>query len=508
MMPLLRDAFYRRLILLLLCSFIVVGVFFLLLMGCVVAAYQSEVAQNLHRDLARHLAEQNALFVDGQPDKEGLYHLFHDLMVLGPNFEFYLLSPEGEVLAYSAEPAKIKRQFIDLDPIRVFLDRSTGIQRTIYGPDPRDSERLKVFSAAPVERDGQLLGYMYVIIGSELFDDVVQGVWQNHLLRWVAAVFLGCLILSLIASLWVFALLTRPLRKLTRDMQHFRAAGLQGDLPSTSWNTEENDLVQRLGSAFNELSTSLKQQYQSIKTIDEMRRELLTHISHDLRTPLSSLQGYLETWLIRREELNPDDSRHYVETAYRSSKKVNRLVEQLFELACLESADVPMKIERVVLAELIQDVLQKFTIKALEQGVHAAVIPQDSSIVVYGDIEKLERVFSNLVENALRHCGSGDEIIVQLRPHGDQVSVSVKDSGMGIPVDDLPNIFDAHYRAANSKKSSRGLGGLGLAITKRLLALHRADIYVRSRENFGTAFEFQLHRRWGAPCGHMEESDY
>ncbi|BBM02408.1 ATP-binding protein [Microbulbifer sp. GL-2] len=494
MMQFLRDAFYRRLALLLLCSFIAVGVLFLLLMGYLVSAYQNEVAQNLHRDLARHLVEENTLFIEGAPDKEGLYHLFHDLMVLGPNFEFYLLSPQGEILAYSADPEQIKRQFIDTRPIRSFLDNPTEIQRTIYGPDPRDHERLKAFSAAPVEQGGQLKGYMYVIIGSEVFDDVVQGVWQNHLLRWVVVVFLGGLVLSLIASLWVFALLTRPLRQLTRDMQHFRAVGLQQELSPTPWDTNANDVVHRLGSAFNELSASLREQYQRIKTVDEMRRELLTHISHDLRTPLSSLRGYLETWLIKREELHPDDSRHYVETAYRNSKKVNRLVEQLFELACLESADVPMNIERVVLAELIQDVLQKFTLKAHEQCVHMDVSPRDSSIVVHGDIEKLERVFSNLVENALRHCGSGDEVIVHLRPQGDQVLVSVKDSGIGIPVDDLPHIFDAHYRAANSVHDSSGQGGLGLAITKRLLALHQADIYVHSTENCGTAFEFQLNR--------------
>ncbi|MEX2962648.1 ATP-binding protein [Microbulbifer sp. TYP-18] len=491
MMQFLRDAFYRRLALLLLCSFVVVGVLFLLLMHYMVNAYQDEVAQNLHRELARHLVDEKALFVDGQPDRDGLYHLFHNLMVLGPNFEFYLLGPQGEILAYSADPTQIKRQQIDLEPVRAFLDSSAKDPRTIYGQDPRDRGRLKVFSAAPVERNGQLKGYMYVIIGSEIFDDVAQGVWQNHIERWVVAVFLSGLILSLIASLWVFGLLTRPLRRLTGDMQRFRAVGLQQELAPTPWDTNANDVVHRLGSTFNEMSVSLREQYRRIKTVDEMRRELLTHISHDLRTPLSSLQGYLETWLLS-EQLHPEESRRYVETAYRNSKKVNRLVEQLFELACLESADVPMNIEKVVLAELVQDVLQKFTLKARERCVGMDVTPRDTAIVVYGDIEKLERVFSNLVENALRHCGPGDEIIVQLQPRGSRVAVSVKDSGSGIPAADLPHIFDAHYRAANSVYDGNRQGGLGLAITKKLLALHQADICVQSTENRGTAFEFQL----------------
>ncbi|WKD51384.1 ATP-binding protein [Microbulbifer spongiae] len=492
MMQFLRDAFFRRLALLLLCSFVIVGALFLLLMRYVVSAHQNEVAQNLHRDLARHLVDQHALFIDGQPDKEGLYHLFHNLMVLGPNFEFYLLDPQGEVLAYSADPTQIKRRHIDIGPIRTFLGSPTEIQRTIYGADPRDRERRKIFSAAPVNRDGQLKGYMYVIIGGEVFDNVAQGVWQNQILRWVVVVFLGGLILSLMASLWVFGLLTRPLRQLTGDMQRFRAVGLQRELSPTPWDANANDVVHRLGSAFNALTASLRAQYLRIKTVDEMRRELLAHISHDLRTPLSSLRGYLETWLIKREELNPDDSRHYVETAYRNSKKVHRLVEQLFELACLESADVPMHFEEIVLAELIQDVLQKFALKARQHCVRMDVTPQDSTIVVHGDIEKLERVFSNLVENALRHCGRGDEIIVQLQPRGKEVLVSVKDSGCGIPADDLPHIFEAHYRAANSVPDNSGQGGLGLAITKRLLALHQVDISVCSRENHGTAFEFQL----------------
>ncbi len=492
MMRFLRDAFYRRLALALLCSFTVVGALFLILMRCSVSAYQDEVAQKLHRELASHVVHDHQLFVDGEPDREGLYHLFHKLMVLGPNFEFYLLSPEGEVLAYSANPAQIKRQRIDTGPIHAFLENAAGDPGTVYGTDPRDRERRKVFSAAPVEQDGELKGYMYVIIGSEIFDDVEQGVWQHHIVRWVVGIFLGGLILSLIATLWVFGLLTRPLRRLTRDMERFRAAGLQQELPLTLWDANADDAVHHLGSVFNDMSSSLREQYQKIKSVDEMRRELMAHISHDLRTPLSSLQGYLETWLISRDQLRADESQRYVETAYLNSKKINRLVEQLFELARLESANVPMSLEPIVLAELVQDVLQKFSLDARRHSVRLDVTPKDSTIVVNGDIEKLERVFSNLVENALRHCSPGDEIVVQLQTRGDQVSVSVRDNGIGIPAKDLPHIFDAHYKAANSVRGDSAQGGLGLAITKKLLALHQANIYVSSEENHGTAFEFQL----------------
>ena len=168
------------------------------------------------------------------------------------------------------------------------------------------------------------------------------------------------------------------------------------------------------------------------------------------------------------------------------------MVEQLMELARLESAQVPLQIELVNIAELVQDVLQKYQPAASDKQVLLDLHPKNGSMMVMADIEKLERVFTNLVDNALRHCDAGDSICIRFNAVEQGLEVSVADSGIGIPAADLPHIFDAHFKAANSIRGDSAHSGLGLAITKRLLELHKAVIEVRSQVQQGTEFRFTL----------------
>ena len=168
------------------------------------------------------------------------------------------------------------------------------------------------------------------------------------------------------------------------------------------------------------------------------------------------------------------------------------MVEQLFELAHLNGGDVQINYENVAIAELVQDVIQKFSLEAEEKGIALSVDPEDPALTVIADIEKLDRVFTNLIGNALRHCKPGDNVTVNLANQPGKILITVRDSGIGIPESDLPYIFDAHYKAANSIRGNSAHGGLGLAITKKLLDLHNTKIFVRSVENKGTEFNFDL----------------
>jgi len=276
-------------------------------------------------------------------------------------------------------------------------------------------------------------------------------------------------------------------------VQAFRSSGLDRDkLAISHWPSNSKHEINQLGSAFENMAYQLIEQYKKVKDTDELRRELMSHVSHDLRTPLASLMGYLETWQMKQSELSPEQSREFVSTAHKNAQIISQLIEQLFELAHLDSGDVEVHYEAISIAELVQDVLQKFSLEAEQREVTLDVSPKDPALMVMADIEKLDRVFTNLVGNALRHCKPGDHITINLANETKRVLVQVKDSGIGIPRSDLPYIFNAHFKAANSVRGNNAHGGLGLAITKKLLALHNTTIRVNSVENQGTEFDFFL----------------
>lgn len=480
-------------------SFIVVGIFTAVLLICSSRAYQQEVTQRMHKDLASHVVDHYLLFENGVPNLEQAKQTFHDLMILGPNFEFYLLDTQGNILSCSADPNSIKRESVNIDPIKAYLERDNYEQR-YFGDDPRGLHREKIFSVAPIIVDGHLHGYLYVILGSEIFDRVSDLVWSSKIIQWGLWVFLSGLVFSLVATLWLTGLITRPLSRLTQQIHHIQSEGLSKHpekddkliQPLEEWSKFDSNEIHLLGNAFREALEKIREQYQNIVTIDELRKELLSHVSHDLRTPLASLLGYLETWELNQDSLSKEQSQHYILTAKKSAQRISSLVEQLFELAHLDSGNVQVNREPFSIAELVQDVLQKFTIPAKEKNIELNVTPQDSSITVIGDIEKLDRVFTNLVENAMRHTKEGGSITVRLNNTGSLVAIEVTDTGIGIPDEDIPHIFDPHYKAGNSVRENTAHGGLGLAITKRLLELHQANIQVVSEINKGTTFEFSL----------------
>jgi signal transduction histidine kinase len=473
------------------------GIILLILAQYLTRSYQNEVEQKLHYQLAEHVVHDNKLLQNGEIDHAALKNAFHSMMILGPSFEFYILGPQGEVKTYSADPQRIKKHVVDIGPIHDFMNSQSSLP--ILGDDPRSEDKHKIFSVAPIfeniEGDDVLQGYLYIIIGGEIYDGIVDLLQKSHILSIAVWSLAMAMLFGLLVILILFALLTRPLRRLTQDMQQFRQEGFKYDqLPVSEWQHNSADEIERLGSTFNEMAKTLNIQYQKVKNTDELRRELISYVSHDLRTPLASLQGYLETWHLKNKELTAEEGEKLIDVAMKNAQHMSRLIEQLFELAHLDSVTVTLATEPLGIAEFAQDVLQKMSLEASKKQVSLDVEPKDSSIMVMANIEKLENVFTNLIDNALRHCEAGDSITIQILPSDieGKVSVSVKDSGLGIAEKDLPLIFDAHFKASNSVRANGRNSGLGLAISKRIVELHGSELKVKSTLGKGTQFSFDL----------------
>jgi PAS domain S-box-containing protein len=224
-------------------------------------------------------------------------------------------------------------------------------------------------------------------------------------------------------------------------------------------------------------------------------RELLANLSHDLRTPLASLQGYLELLLLQHDRLPPAEARNYLETAARQGERLSRLVVDLFDLARLEADDMQPDLEPLPPAELAQDLLQKFAPEAARRQVQL-VGPDSAALpLVRADIGLVERLVDHLMGNALRHTPAGGAVGIALEVGVDSVRLCVHDSGAGIAAQDLPGLFERYHRAARvGGPDEGGHGGLGLAIARRIAQLHGSTLDVDSAPAQGTRVSFSLPR--------------
>jgi two-component system, OmpR family, sensor kinase len=217
----------------------------------------------------------------------------------------------------------------------------------------------------------------------------------------------------------------------------------------------------------------------------------VANVSHDLRTPLAALQGYLDTLLIK--ELPADEQRRFLEIASRHGERLGKLVDELFELAKLDAQATPLRVEPFSMAELVQDVVQKYELRASSADILLAAEMRSDLPMVRGDIAMMERVLENLIENAIRYTPAGGRVTVSLIPEGGRLAVRVTDTGSGISEESLPYIFDRFYRGGDAAKRPPG-AGLGLAIAKRILELHGSALDVESKVNVGTTFAFAVRQ--------------
>jgi signal transduction histidine kinase len=453
--------------------------------------YLQEVNQKLNQTLAAGIVAEQPLLRGGAVDQAAFEGLFHSLMVINPSIELYLIDPEGAILSYNAPPGRVRRGRVSLAPIKAFIDGSEAFP--IRGDDPRDPRGRKVFSAAEVREGERLAGYLYVVLGGEAFDSVAQLIQDSYILRLAVGAGLASLALALIAGLLSFNWLTRRLRRLSAAVEAFKRGEFQAAMNLGSWRRgPRGDEIDALGITVEQMSQRIVDQIRQLRHADATRRELIANISHDLRTPLTSLQGYLETLLIKEGALTEAERRHYLELAAKHGKRLSQLTAELFELAMLESQGRELHFEPFSLAELVQDVAQKFELEAEKHALRLETEIPPGAPFVSGDIALIERVLENLIENAIKYTPEGGRIRLSLVPGPGHIAARVSDTGVGIPEHEIPHIFERFYRVEKSRGEGTEGTGLGLAIARRILDLHGSRIAVESKPGDGTSFSFEL----------------
>lgn len=446
-----------------------------------------EKNQRLNAKIAESIIHEVKPFLNGKKTEAATDEIMHHMMAINPIIEVYLLDPEGEILNYVAPYKKVKMTEVNLEPILKFMDYYDGLD-CIVGDDPRNPGMQKVFSAAPVIENEELLGYVYVILASEEYDTVTSTLKNSFLLNLGAQTMLITLLTTLIIGLVAIWLITKNLRAIISTVRSFQSGNMKARIPQEAGKGELN----LLADSFNEMADTIEGNIENLKAMENLRRELVGNVSHDLRTPLAVIHGYIETLMIKNEHLSIEDRKKYLNTIFESTEKLKKLVEELFELSKLEAKQISPKKEPFYINELIQDISQKYELTLKQKNIILEPVFESDIMVVEADIALIERVLQNLIDNAIKFTPDGGKVTIATNEKDSYVEIRVSDTGKGIPEEQIPFVFDRYHIGDKRLSLDNQNTGLGLAIVKKILEIHDATIKLTSKLNQGTSFAFQL----------------
>ena len=457
---------------------------FILISGRISTEYNQEAQQKINGKIAQSALELvSPIFIDGKVNEAALKDLMHSMMVAHPSIEVYLLDPTGKILTYVVPGIDVKKDYVSLGPINQFLNRKGD--KTIKGDDPKEPSSPKIFSAAKIIEENQHKGYLYIILASSEYTTAMAALKNSFILKLGVRSLLIAFLFTSILGLLAIWLITRSLNKIIYAVRSFKEGN-----HSVRINLKSGGELANVANTFNSMAETIEQNIVQLKSVEELRKELIANISHDLRSPIASIQGFTETILMKEKVLTEEERKKYLEIILQNSENLSKLVNDLFELSKLESNPQMIKQEPVQVAELVQDVADKFQILAKEKNISINTIYSKSLPLVYADVQMTDRVFQNILDNALKYCNPGDVITIELELLKESVKVKISDTGKGISEEELPYIFTRYYKGSKTKGANST--GLGLAIVKKILDLHKSNIEVFSKVNQGTRFEFQL----------------
>ncbi|HEX5169083.1 MAG TPA: HAMP domain-containing sensor histidine kinase [Cyclobacteriaceae bacterium] len=476
----LKESLFWKISLLFFLILVLLGVSYTMITISMAKRYSDETTQKLNANVASAMLLEVNPFTEGKVNDEALGKIMHSMMAVNPGLEVYLLDPQGKILSYVVLDKKVKLQYVSLGPVQEFL-RTKG-KSLVYGDDPRNPGESTIFSASEVHDKGRLLGYVYMILASEKHETIAAALRESYLLKIGTQSFLLTMIAALIIGLLILRLLMKSLRDIIGTVKQFSEGNLKPRIPIRS--TGE---LAELSVTVNTMADTILRNIEELKEVDKLRRDLIANISHDIRTPISIIHGYIETLIMKQDSLDPQKQQEYLQTILKSTDRLKRLMADLFELSKLESRQIKPRMEPFFMFDLLQDMTRKYKLLAQERNIELETDLSSKMPVVCADIALIERVLQNLIDNALNYTPENGKVKVTMAEHNRLINISVRNTGPGIASEELPRIFDRYYKIENAKSGT----GLGLAIVKNILEIHQTDIQVQS-ENQGTTFSFNL----------------
>ncbi|MDW3208993.1 MAG: ATP-binding protein [Reichenbachiella sp.] len=444
-----------------------------------------EKNQKLNADIAGHIASELKPFLNGTLKEQAADEIMHSMMAVNPSIEVYLLDANGKILNYVAPYKKVVLDSVSLGPIEDFI--ANYKDEAILGDDPRKAGRKKVFSAKKVEEEGKTLGYIYVILASEEYDSANEQLFGSYILKLGSVYGLITILAALLIGILAIWFITKNLSSTIHTVKRFQ----QGEM-SARIKINSGGEISRLAEAFNEMADTIVGNIENLKSMENLRRELVGNVSHDLRTPLAVIHGFIETLIIKQDQLTEEEKTKYLSRALTGTERLKKLVEELFELSKLEAKQIKPSKEAFFINELMDDIAQKYALLVEEKKIKISAEGHDKPFMVYADISLIERVLQNLIDNAIKFTPENGQIKLQINEKAQEVEIQVTDTGNGIPQDQVPFVFDRYHIGDKRISLDTNSTGLGLAIVKRILEIHDTSINLQSNIGKGTTFSFSL----------------
>ncbi len=297
------------------------------------------------------------------------------------------------------------------------------------------------------------------------------------------------LILALFALIYsriTAAGITEPLRKLCDGTRLLR----EGDYSVRVDLHLKNEFAE-LQNTFNDMAARIGHEITLRKKSEEDRRRLILDISHDLKNPMSSIQGYAEL-LLKKAGMTEKECKEHLEVILNNSKRANRLLTELFELSQIESPEFSLKLVRTDVCEYIRQICGELVPQLEREGFKYEFDILEESVFVMLDTDRFNRIIQNLFNNAVRYNPQGTLVAVSLKVQNNQVVIDFSDDGIGIPAHLVDNIFKPFVRADDSRNSKTGGSGLGLSIAKKIAEAHGGDLILCLNENKGSTFRITI----------------
>lgn len=300
---------------------------------------------------------------------------------------------------------------------------------------------------------------------------------------------------ALVVGLWVYRSIAVPLLKLKKATQNIKEGNLDFVL-----DVEGKDEFSELCQDFEEMRRRLKESTEEKSLIEKENRELISNISHDLKTPITAVKGYVEGIMDGVAD-TPEKMDRYVRTIYNKTNEMDHLINELTFYSKIDTNRIPYTFSKLNVEDYFEDCSEEVGLELETRGielVYANYVEKD--VMVIADGEQIRRVIHNIISNAIKYMDKPKGIIqIRIKDVGDFIQIEIEDNGKGIGPKDLPYIFDRFYRTDVSRNSSKGGSGIGLSIVKKILEDHGGKVWATSRLGIGTIMYFVLRKYQEVP---------
>ncbi len=310
------------------------------------------------------------------------------------------------------------------------------------------------------------------------------------------------LVTAMLLTVWIYQSMMRPIRRLTEATQRIA----EGDLDFTI-ETDDKDEFGELCGDFEIMRKRLKDSAEDRVRDEEESKELISNISHDLKTPITAIKGYVEGIMDGVAD-TPEKMERYIKTIYNKANDMDKLIGELTVYSKIDTNRIPYNFAKVNVDEYFSDCVDEISIELEAKNIRLNYFNYvDKNTVIIADVEQMKRVINNIISNSVKYIGNKQGALnIRINDDNDFIHVEIEDNGKGIEAKDIPYIFDRFYRTDASRNSNQGGSGIGLSIVKKIIEVHGGKIWATSKPDTGTTMHFIIRKYIEPEAGTSEQN--